>query len=139
MAAESGTAQDEPLQHAISDAEDNDQIAQDSGDEALEERPLARLPSASAEYATFSVRHGLQDADPNLLGLVVKVGLLAVTAGAVWGVRKLLRRQRLNVANAWAWTAPAPASNTDHLDLAKPLNGTLLVVAEKCVAAPPCV
>lgn len=113
------------------DSEQNDK----NDDEAPNESPLARLNSGTGEeYATFSLRHGLQDADPNVLRALMKVGIFICAGGAVLAFRRLLRRDRLDVANAWAWSADEAVPVTDQLDLAKPLMGTTLVIGEKCVS-----
>jgi hypothetical protein len=105
---------------------------QDAGDEA-QESPFSRLDSGSADvtYANFSLRHGLQDADPNLLGALAKVGLCLVAGGAVLAIRKVIKRERLDVTNAWRWSSEDAVPVTDQLNIAKPLIGISLVVAEK--------
>ena len=84
MAAETRSRRGEQAtEHTTVDAGDVEYSDQDDGDDAPNESPLERLQSEPGEYATFSLRHGLQDADPSVLGALAKVGLFLLAGGAV--------------------------------------------------------
>lgn len=135
MAAETRTRRgEEAIEHTTDDSSYVEDSDQEDGNDAPNDAPLERLQSEPGEYANFSLRHGLQDADPNVLGALTKVGLFLLAGGAVMAFRRLLRRQRLDVANAWAWSSDDTAPATDQLNPAKPLMGTNLVVGEKCAS-----
>jgi hypothetical protein len=103
-------------------------------DSSVPNTPLKRLSTGGAnDHATFSLRHGLQDVDPASVTTLAKVGIFVAAAAAVWAVRRLFLRERMDVANSWAWSSGETMSRTDQIDLSKPLMGTSFAVAEKCV------
>lgn len=112
----------------------DDDIEDQSDDDSVQQEPITPHVMEDAEHhASFTVRHGLQGVDPGITKRLVQAGMIVVVGAALVTLRRLLRRKpKLCIDNAWAWTTEEQPGPRNRVDLARPLLGYSIAVAEKC-------
>jgi hypothetical protein len=114
------------------DSVDGDEIEDESETGSVVVGADLNATASNEDHASFTFRHGLQDADPKVVATLLKVGIVAFGGALLWAVHRWRRKPRVNAEAAWSWQTGERIPSVSMGDLARPLLGVSIVVAEKC-------